>query len=81
MEQQPFAFDPVSVQKIIKGAYIAFTGTFVVGILAVAWSLDVERASILALLSFLVPVCVNAVREYVKGKDGFDFTKFPGLSP
>lgn len=61
------SFCPVTREKIIKGAFIALSGGVAVGVLAVAWHLGIERASIISLLAFMVPVICNAVREFFSG--------------
>ena len=66
--QTAYTLDEVTKAKIVKGALIALSCVPFVGILLLAWNMDIERTAIVSLVAWLVPVSVNAIKEFVKGK-------------
>jgi hypothetical protein len=66
--QRVKSFDDVTILKIKKGAVIALFGAFAVGLLLLAWNMDIERASIVAFIAWLVPFTINVVKEFLKGE-------------
>jgi hypothetical protein len=62
------SFDPETLKKIGKGALIAATGTAGLYILGAIGKLDFGSA-ITPIIAALIPIFVNIIREWLKGKE------------
>lgn len=65
--QKKFSFDKETWIKILKGAIIAATGTAGLYILEAAGKIDFGD-SITPIVAAVIPVLVNAIREWMKGE-------------
>jgi hypothetical protein len=61
------SFDKITIQKILKGAAIAATGSLALYILQAIQNVDFGQAVINSLVAGLVPIIVNTIKEYLKG--------------
>ena len=62
--------DPVTQNKILKGMVYAMSGAVAVLVVALLFGVGVDKASLVAFISWLVPAGVNAYKEYVSGGQG-----------
>lgn len=60
--------DPVSQLKVYRGAIIALSGAIVVLILLIMFGLNIDKAAIVAFFAWIVPVGVNAARQFYAGQ-------------
>jgi hypothetical protein len=67
LQQISNSFDPITKQKILKGAVIALGGGAMAVLLATAWQLGIERTAILGFLTWLVPFSINATKQFLAG--------------
>jgi len=76
--QKKFSFDKTTLVKIGKGALIAGGGAGAIAVLQFIGSADLAQICteqsawvcskiILPFVAFIVPVAINAVKEYIKG--------------
>ena len=66
--QKKHSFDKETLQKILKGALIAGTGTAALYILNALGTIDFGSV-VTPLVAAVVPILVNAIKEYLKGED------------
>ena len=65
-DQIKFSFDSTTLQKIGKGILISATGAVALYILE--WLGTIDFGSVFTpMIAALVPIIVNAVREWIKG--------------
>jgi len=60
-------FDKITLQKILRGSIIAGTGAVALYILGAIQAIDFG-STITPIVAALVPVLVNAIREWQKGE-------------
>jgi hypothetical protein len=66
--QKAFSFDRESVKKILKGLLIACTGGAALGGLQYLGTVEINNLILAQVVTVLVPVLVNGVKEYIKGE-------------
>jgi len=59
-------FDKATLIKIGKGALIAGTGT--VALYLLDWTTSLELGTFTPILAAVVPIVVNAIKEWMKGE-------------
>ena len=67
MEQIKNSFDQETLKKIGKGALIAGTGAAALYILDALGAIDFGSA-LTPVIAALIPIAVNAIKEYLKGQ-------------
>jgi drug/metabolite transporter (DMT)-like permease len=67
--QIKFAFDSVTLTKIWKGLLYAAILPCVIAILQYIGTLDFGNAAVTMIVSYLVPVIINIIREWIKGAE------------
>ncbi len=65
--QKKFSFDSITNNKIIKGAFIALSGSAALGLLEYIGALKISNAILASFIVWFVPFAINAVREWMKG--------------
>jgi hypothetical protein len=65
--QKAFSFDTTTIKKIARGALIAMSGAAAIALLDYIGGLQIEDAHVAAVVAWVVPTAVNAIREYIKG--------------
>jgi hypothetical protein len=59
--------DKETLQKVLRGATIAATGTFALFLLDFIGTLELENALLTGFIAWFVPTITNLVREWMKG--------------
>ena len=67
MTQVKYSFDKETLIKIGKGALIALTGSAALGLLDYFGQLQINNPALASFMVWLVPVAVNAIKEWMKG--------------
>lgn len=62
------SFDKESLIKIGKGALIAATGAAAIAFLGYVQVLKIEDPVVASFIAWIVPVAVNAIKEWMKGE-------------
>jgi len=62
------SFDGATILKIAKGSLIAGTGAAALYFLEGIGSIQIDNVNTAAIVSFMVPLMVNVIKEYVKGE-------------
>lgn len=62
------SFDNETLKKIGRGMLIAFSGAGVIGLLQFIGTIETNSPILTPLIALIVPMAVNAVREYTKGE-------------
>ena len=62
------SFDKESLLKIVKGALIAATGAGAIAFLGYIQAIQISDPILTGFIAWLVPVAVNAIREWMKGE-------------
>ena len=65
--QQANKFDKETVNKVLKGALIAGSGTTALYLLSFLESVEFTNINLAAIVTFITPVLVNAIKEYMSG--------------
>lgn len=77
MNQIKNKLDPVTIARIKKGAFLALSGP--IGLAIIDLAIQAPKSAWWGVLvAYVVPVVINAIREYQKGIDiGVDNGKLP----
>lgn len=67
MEQVAFSFDKATLKKIARGAIIAMTGAAAIAGLQYLGTIQISDPVLAAVVAWVVPTAINAVKEYIKG--------------
>lgn len=62
------SFDGETIKKIGRGMLIAFTGAGAIGLLQFIGAIETNSPILIPLIALIVPMAVNAIREYMKGE-------------
>ena len=68
MTQIKFSFDPITQNKILKGALIALTGSAAIGLLGFFSQLQISNPILAMFVVWAVPVAINAIKELMAGQ-------------
>jgi len=66
--QQAYKFDKETLIKIAKGAIIASAGAAGLAFFDYVGTINVDDPVLASFLVWALPVCVNAIKEWKKGK-------------
>jgi len=67
-DQIPKSFDSESIKKIVKGAFYAVTPAAAIALLNYVGTIQIDNATLAAVVAWAVPFLINAVKEWFKGK-------------
>jgi len=65
--QKKYSLDVITQNKIVKGAFIASTGAFMLALLDYLGTVQIDNPLITSLIVFLTPTLVNAIKEWMAG--------------
>lgn len=67
-DQIPKSFDSESIKKIVKGAFYAVTPAAAIALLNYVGTIQIDNATLAAVVAWAVPFLINVVKEWFKGK-------------
>ena len=62
------SFDRITQNKILRGAFIAVTGSAMLALLNYVGTIQIDNPLIASLIVFITPVAVNTIKEYMAGE-------------
>lgn len=66
--QKKFSFDSITQNKIIRGAFIAVSGSGALALLDYLGTINIDNPVIASLIVFATPTLVNIIKEYMAGE-------------
>ena len=66
--QIKYSFDRITQNKILRGAFIAITGSAMLAFLDYVGTIDIDNPLIASFIVFATPTLVNTIREYMAGE-------------
>ena len=70
--QRAFRFDKATCKKILKSLYLAILPALAVACIAFLNAVTVEEGIYATVWAYVLPIIVNGIVEFVKGKTGKD---------